>query len=464
MRSPTLSNDHTRRDWLRQTATASLVVAGIGATADADEKEASQASRKEGGSFDVIVCGAGPAGVSAAIAAARHHARVLLIEAHGCLGGVWTSGMLSYVIDSKNSGFNQELIDRLDALNARKAEGETNYVYDVESMKFVLESLVTELKIKTQIHTRVVDVLRDGKNRINGIVTESKSGRQMFKAGVVIDTTGDGDVAALARCSFEIGKAANEIDCPCQPMSLMGIVTAKPETLADFDTAVSQKNKKRLLDELNRAGIKPSYTKPTLWYLGGAVASVMLNHEYAVRPDDAAAITEATFRARAELYNIARALREMGGKWEGTALVATAEQIGIRDGRRVKGRDTVVVADVIAGRTRADAVCRSGFCVDVHGLTKDGPAYGNEGVRAKPFDIPLGSLVAAEVDGLMIAGRCISGDFFAHASYRVTGNAVATGEAAGIAASMAAKHSLMPHQLETADVIEKLNLYRSSLG
>jgi hypothetical protein len=140
-------------------------------------------------------------------------------------------------------------------------------------------------------------------------------------------------------------------------------------------------------------------------------------------------------------------------------VVATAEQIGVRDGRRLAGRYTVVKNDVAGGARHEDAVVRATFSVDVHALTKDKSAYSSMGVKVKPYDIPLRALIARDVDGLMMAGRCISGDFIAHASYRVTGNAVAMGEAAGATAAVAAKNKSAPHDVPWSEVqlvIEKV--------
>lgn len=409
---------------------------------------------------DVLVCGGGPAGIAAAISAARTGASVRLLEAHGCLGGVWTSGMLSYVMDAEKPGLNTELPKRLAAMNAHRQHGSKHYVYDVEAMKVLLEEMCGEAKIRTQYHTRVVAVEKDAANRVRGVVTESKSGRQAWRANTVIDTTGDGDVGSLAGCEWEFGE---RIDCPCQPMSLMGVITASPEALQKFDRCNGATTKDLFREEIQRTGLDPSYAKPTLWYLGGSVAAVMMNHEYGVRPFDAAAVTEATIRARGELYRICQSLRKLGGMWEHCSLVTTAEQIGVRDGRRIRGRYVVTVEDVRVGIRHEDAVCRSEFGVDVHAATRDEnnkSAYSAHGIKSKPFDIPLRALIARDVDGLMMAGRCISGDFFAHASYRVTGNAVAMGEAAGATAALAARNANMPHEVEWSQVAATLQQLR----
>lgn len=413
---------------------------------------------------DVLVCGGGPAGIATAISAARTGASVRILEAHGCLGGVWTSGMLSYVMDAEKPGLNAELPRRLKEMDAQRQSGPKNYVYDVESMKVLLEQMCDENKIRVQYHTRIVAVEKDASNRVRGVITESKSGRQAWRAGIVVDTTGDGDVGALAGCEWEFGR---DQDCPCQPMSLMGIITASPEALQQFDRLKGGQTKDQFREFIQAAGRDPSYAKPTLWYMGGSVAAVMMNHEYGVQPFDAAAVTEATIRARRELYEIARALRSQGGLWKDCKLVTTAEQIGVRDGRRIKGRYFVTVDDVRLGARHEDAICRSEFSVDIHAATREAnkkAAYHNDGVKAKPFDIPLRALIAQDVDGLMMAGRCISGDFFAHASYRVTGNAVAMGEAAGVASALAAKQACLPQDVAWKDVETELTRLRKPVG
>jgi hypothetical protein len=181
----------------------------------------------------------------------------------------------------------------------------------------------------------------------------------------------------------------------------------------------------------------------------------MANHEYGINATDAAQVTEATLRARSEIHQIVRGLRKLGGAWDGLQIAATPEQIGIRDGRRIRGRYVMTSEDLVQGATQTDAVVRVTFPVDIHALTANDnktAAYHNAGVKMKPYDIPLRALIARDVDGLLMAGRCISGDFISHASYRVTGNAVAMGEAAGAAAAVAAKTKTAPQDVSWSEV------------
>jgi FAD-dependent oxidoreductase family protein len=413
------------------------------------------------GDADVIVCGAGPAGVSAAITAARTGAKVRLFEWRGCLGGVWTAGLLGYLLDFNKPGFARELAHRMDERGIRRGTSASSICYEPEGMKLLLEELCVETGVKFQLHTKISAAYRDGR-RLTTIVTESKSGRQAWRAPVFIDTTGDGDLGALAGCEWEIGEAK---DCPCQPMSLNALLVVKDAaTLSEFihesDPGPSVKlAKEGFLKEIRRAGFFPSYSSPTLWQVRDNLLLVMMNHEYGIKPFDAAEVTAATVRARGELNRIVNGLRKLGGAWDGIQIAATAEQIGVRDGRRIRGRYVVSKDDVVAGARHEDAVVRPTFGIDIHALS----AHDNEaapimkhGIKVKPYDIPLRALIARDVDGLMMAGRCISGDFIAHASYRVTGNSTAMGEAAGAVAAVAAQSKRLPHEVEWSEGAEVL--------
>jgi hypothetical protein len=318
-------------------------------------------------------------------------------------------------------------------------------------MKLLLEELCSGAGVKVQLHTRVTAAYREGR-LLSTIVTESKSGRQAWKAPVFIDTTGDGDLGAQAGCEFEIGR---DKSCPCQPMTMYALLVVKDvaqiaECMHRTGDGGRHVGPKAFQDTLKRAGVTPSYGHACLFPIQGNLVLLMANHEYGINATDAAQVTEATQRARGEVHQIVRGLRKLGGPWDGVQIAATPEQIGIRDGRRIRGRYIMTSEDLVKGATQEDAVVRATFPVDVHALTAEDnkkSAYGNAGVKMKPYDIPLRALIARDVDGLLMAGRCISGDFIAHASYRVTGNAVAMGEAAGAVAALAAQTKRLPHEV-----------------
>jgi hypothetical protein len=174
----------------------------------------------------------------------------------------------------------------------------------------------------------------------------------------------------------------------------------------------------------------------------------MANHQYKVKGTNTDDLTNATIAARSEIRKIIDGLRKLGGVWRNLRLVATGEQIGVREGRRVHGLYTMTRNDLAAGAKFSDSVCDVTFCVDVHSVNPDkDKGLSNGGIHSKPYQIPLRALIARDVNGLLLAGRCISGDFWAHASYRVTGNAVAMGEAAGKCAAMCISRNCLPHEL-----------------
>lgn len=403
---------------------------------------------------DVLVCGAGPAGVCAAISAARTGAKVQLFEMHGSLGGVWTNGLLTFIFDMNKSKLGNEIIDRLNALHAKRDQYDRDFVYEPEYMKFLLEEMCAEAKVSFRLHTAVTAVHKTGRI-IDTVITESKSGREAWRAPIIIDATGDGDVGALAGCGFELGR---EGDGSEQPLTMNALTVVRDYTkMTKFISNIPVMwgpgghidSFKAFLAEIHRAGLEPSYYNPTLFQVHENLLMIMVNHEYNVRANDSQALTNASVRSRAEIIRIVQALNKLGGVWEGMRVAATAEQIGIRSGRRIHGLYTITAEDVAAGRKFDDSVTISRFGIDIHA-----PSFHQnkektiEHGKFHPFGIPRRSLIAKDVDNLLLAGRCISGDFIAHASYRVTGSAVAMGEAAGSIAAQAAREKILPCQIK----------------
>ena len=409
---------------------------------------------------DVVVCGGGPAGVAAAIACARQGIRTRLIELHGCLGGVWTTGALSWIIDSANKpGLMAEITARLDQRDARRLrqEGGKNYAYDVEEMKLLLDEMCLEAGVEVRTHTRVVAAARDTGNRLSVVITESKAGREAWHAKVFIDATGDGDLGALAGCGFDMGHPETGA---VQPMSLMALVAGiRFDEVESYVGGSMAEPKQRLGTLMTEIGVAPSYGNPTLFRIRDDLLALMSNHQYGVTCNDADEITAATIRGRREVHAQVEALRKLGGIWTEMRVVSTGAQIGVREGRRIHGRYEVTGQDLLEGARFEDAVCRVTMGIDVHSTdlskTKIVEARPH---RSQPYDIPLRALIAKDVDGLLMAGRCISGDFIAHSSYRVTGNAVAMGQAAGICAARAVLCDLLPHEVAWGDVKNSLDV------
>lgn len=395
--------------------------------------------------YDVVVCGGGPAGIAAAIAAGRAGAKTCIIELNGCLGGVWTAGLLSYILDSINkTGLIVEIRERL---RARGAVGDKLDLYDAEAMKLLLDEMCAEAGVEIRLYTHVVSA-SVAEGRIDHVILEAKEGRFAVGGTCFIDTTGDGDLAALAGCGFDVGR---ESDGLAQPMTLMALVANVPaDVRANYDSrwfSATCIAKDEFWGKLIAGGHSPSYTKPSLFPLPNGLCALMVHHDYERSAFRSRDLTAATINGRREVAAAVAAMRTFSTEWKDVTLVATAQAVGVREGRRIHGLYTVNVADIVAGVRHPDAVACVTFPIDVHSVKKsEGGGYSSGNVaKQEPYDIPLRALIAKDVTNLFMAGRCISGDFLSHASYRVTGNSVATGEAAGGAAARAVKAGISAH-------------------
>jgi len=406
--------------------------------------------------YDVVVCGGGPAGTAAAISAARKGAKVLLIEQGGCLGGFWTRGLLTWLIDTEDKeGLINEVMCRLEKdADGLRVVSPKRFTADTEKMKLLFEQMCLDANVQILYHTMITDAVMDG-NRIQYVLTESKSGHMAYGAKLFIDTTGDGDLGYFAGASFAFGNPNGDT----QPMSLIGQFTGVSiQDMEPYDSRKGSGRKKAILDVLAEEGIEPSYKAPLIAVLSEEHEKygLMINHEY-LHGLSAENLTISTLTGRKEINEVVDALRKKDGIWKHIRLTATADMIGIREGRRIKGLYTVNGEDVNAGRCFDDGICTVRFGTDVHSLKPGESAfeatkYGNS---HPPYQIPLRCLISAEIDNLLMGGRCISGDFIAHGSYRVAGNAFRTGEVAGLSAAYCVKNGLDPHELVESDAFMK---------
>jgi len=393
---------------------------------------------------DVLVAGGGPTGIGAALAAAREGAKTLLVERHGMLGGVWTAGLLNPFFDFEKKGWIvAELIERLKKAGAWR-RWKFSWTFDIEAMKLLLETMLAEAGVATWYHSFVADTIVE-QNRVRGVVVESKSGREAVLAKVVVDCSGDGDVAARAGVPFRLGRIA---DSACQPLTLMfeidGLgdwVQTRAEDLYDRMQEAIRRHKLPARVPVGRVGFAP-------WIINvprPGAAVVQATHVYQINPLDTRQLTRATVDARRQAHDLVQVMQHVAGL-EGVRLVQTAGVIGVREARHLVGRYTLGLEDLRAGRRFEDGVTFGAFGVDIHDV-KPGEKSAH-GTRIRPYEIPYRCLVPETLSGLIFAGRCISGTHEAHASYRVTGTCMAMGQAAGLAAAMAVREGKSPEQID----------------
>lgn len=432
------------------------------------------------GEAEVIVVGGGPAGTAAAIASARNGAKTLLVEQYGFLGGMATAGlvgpfMTSYGIDGKDpiiEGIFRELVDRLIAIDAAidpagikgfsafggyHSYGHEHVTpFDPEALKYVSQEMVLEAGAQIRLHTFFVDALVE-QNRITDLVVASKSGLQSLRAELVIDTTGDADVAARSGVPFEKGRQTDRL---LQPVSLFFRVGNVDDQAvqAYMDTHPHDECFGDIVREAKRRGefshTKDRFTMFRLPRPGEWWANVSRIHR--IDATDVEQLTQAEIEGHRQVLYLVDAMRRLLPGFENCTLIDTGSQIGVRETRRIVGEYVLTADDVFGARRFEDAVARVSFPIDIHDVKGGGGFF--EGPREGPYyTIPYRSLVPKGIDNLLVAGRCISATHEAHGSLRVMPPCFATGQAAGTASALALETHARPIEIDTTLLRESLS-------
>ncbi len=394
------------------------------------------------GRYQVVVAGGGPSGVIAAAAAARSGASTLLIERYPFLGGNGTAGLMTCYNGFRNQrppealqtvkGIPADYIAELVKLGGLAeddpypkskhdtAKGDLPYCigFDPEAAKIASLNLLKKEGVTLRLHSWAVGPMLDGAC-VTGVIVESKSGRQAIAADIVIDATGDGDIAARAGAPF-MGPAEKG---DRMGMSLMYI-------LGGMTPSVKDSGGIRLGDRVVKWG--PGFNGDGL---------------------DAENLTKAEVESRLKLWEQVQKLRKEPGK-ESVYLSQIATGIGVRETRRIQGEYTVTEQDAIKGTHFPDVVAISSNPMpSYHGQRF---FFAHEG-----FDIPYRSLVPKKVEGLVLTGRCISCEQGPFQSARSMAPAMAVGHASGCAAALAAKGNIAPRQLDVK-TLQKLLLSQNA--
>ncbi len=421
------------------------------------------------GEAEVIVVGGGPAGIGAAIASARNGARTVLVERYGFLGGMATAGlvgpfMTSYGIDGEEpiiEGIFKELVDRMvamgTAIDPAGVKGFTAYggyhtyghehvtPFDPEALKVVAQEMAIEAGVDLKFHRFFVDSLVTDKT-IEGIITASKAGLEAFKGQIIIDTTGDGDVAARAGAPYEKGRPE---DGRLQPVSLFFRVgNVDDDAVQAYMDAQHDGSFENLVREAIEAGefSHPKHRltmfrlpRPGEWWANAS-------RVHGIDATDPDQLTEAEIKGHRQVLYLIDFMRKRVPGFNDCYLIDTGTQIGVRETRRIMGEYVLTADDVFGARRFDDAIARVSFPIDIHDVQGGGGFF--EGPREGPYyTIPYRCLVPREVDHLLVAGRCISATHEAHGSLRVMPPCFATGQAAGTAGALALELNTRPRDI-----------------
>jgi len=413
---------------------------------------------------DVLVCGGGPAGIGAALRAAREGASVMIVEMGGCLGGIATAGMMSHWGGKSSSKIMREIWMRSREKDLGYTWVETNepgrlngIPHDLQMI--VLEEMMKEDNVQILYYTMVCDAIVE-EDTIVGVTVQNKSGRGFIKAKRVVDATGDGDVAASAGVPFIKGRETDGKMQPCTLMFKLGGVDYKRAVFpGSFETKVQTEK-----GELQALGDKllPFPAGHVLLYRQPEPDTVCVNMTNAINIDgtDAKSVTEGMQICRSQIMPIIRFLREYAPGYEKCWLMGTASLLGIRETRHFEGMESLTAEEILAAKYHDNWVVRRAFFnFDVHNLT--GSSLDKTGIQKEwkqqgTYTIPYGCLLPKNIEGLLLSGRNISGSHLAHSNFRIMSVCIALGEAAGAAAAISIREDQKLRDLDVRKIQESV--------
>jgi len=448
------------------------------------------------GSYDIVVSGGGPAGIGAALAAAKNGAKVLIVEQYAFLGGCATFGMPLLVFHTLKGekiieGVAQEFVDEL-----LKIDGVTNHVplpaghistytlMDSEAVKYIAQKMLVEAGVEILFHSQVVDAVMDkgavrlDQGAVRGVVIQNKQGRFEAEAKNIIDGTGDADVAFKAGVEVKKGsETTHKMQALTMNFRLGGVDLEKLTQWIDQDPVYA---------------VKPGESKKTFlrgWGTFGRWEDLIQqmglfrdrDHQIYVNsfrdgeincntvkvmdldPTDVKQLTRAEIETRDQVWQVYHFMKKRCPGCADSYLLSTPVMVGIRETRRILGEYELKTEDVLEGRKFPDVIARASYTVDIHDPATGRISYRYVGGDGS-YDIPYRSLVPKKVNGILAGGRCLSASQEALGSARVMAICMATGEAAGTAAAMAIDEGCEVRDLDVKKLQKRLVEQKANLG
>ena len=415
------------------------------------------------GRYDVVVCGGGPAGFIAAIAAARKGASVALVEQYGFLGGMATTSyvaplsVFTYKGRKVIGGIPWEFIERLEERGGGRIEKPLgNVAFDPELYKLLCQRMVLEAGVKLYLHSYLSGCVC-GDGRISQVIIENKSGSQALDADVFIDCTGDADLAYMAGVPMQ-----DKSGRPLQPMSsyfiLNGVDTDSPMVREAMHHNKQGENcyclpmRKKMLELQEELDI-PDFGGP--WYCTTLHDGCVAVNVTRVSADacDAEQLSAAECSLREDCFRMAGIFRKLFPEFRNCYVASVAVNGGVRETRNIKGMHVISAQEYLNAFHYEDSISRGAHPIDIHASKG---ASQSVTFLEEPAYVPYRALIAEGFPNLLVAGRCLSADRVAFASLRVQASCMGSGQAAGVAAALASASGVAVQDVDVPALVAEL--------
>lgn len=422
---------------------------------------------------DICVVGGGPAGISAAVTAARMGKNVLLLEAMSCLGGLGTLGMVPMFCQFTDGihflagGFGEEIHRLCLTEGACSPDDSEQHPHkngsisiNSEKMKRIYDRIVRDAGVKVLFHTKLVDVIMDG-TRVDTLVVSGLGELYGVRAKIFVDCTGNGSLSVFAGAEFAMGNTDGSLQASTLCSSWAGI---------DWDAAKDAgfhglwPNNNQFIEKAYEEGILDTLDLhlPGMWRTGEALGGANAGHVYGVKDTDEEQVTSALFRGREQAAQYERYYKTYLKGFEHMECTGTGVLLGVRESRRILCDYTLTRADYMRRAVFEDEIGRYNYSIDAHSPSASKEDHANFQREmtlimgpGESYGIPYRCLTVKGLDNLLVAGKCISADHAMQASVRVMPGCFITGQAAGCAAVLAMENEQV-HSVDVPLLQEKL--------